>query len=74
MLNAANEIAVASFLEGQVPFTAIAATVADVLADASGQRLDTISLAAIREVDAWARRQATARLGTVQSAGRGIIA
>jgi 1-deoxy-D-xylulose-5-phosphate reductoisomerase len=74
VLNAANEIAVASFLEGQVPFTAIAATVADVLADASGQRLDTISLAAIREVDAWARRQATARLGTIQSAGRGIIA
>ena len=74
VLNAANEIAVASFLEGQVPFTAIAATVADVLADASGQALDTTSLAAIREVDAWARRQATARLGTIESAGRGIIA
>ena len=74
VLNAANEIAVASFLEGHVPFTAIAATVADVLADASGQALDTTSLAAIREVDAWARRQATTRLGTIESAGRGIIA
>jgi 1-deoxy-D-xylulose-5-phosphate reductoisomerase len=74
VLNAANEIAVASFLEGLVPFTGIAATVADVLADASGQGLDTTSLAAIREVDAWARRQATARLGTIESAGRGIIA
>ncbi len=74
VLNAANEVAVASFLEGQVPFTAIAATVADVLADATGQVLDTASLAAIREVDGWARRQAEARLGTTESAGRGINA
>jgi hypothetical protein len=57
-----------------MPFTGIAATVADVLADAAGQELDTTSLAAIREVDAWARRQATVRLGTIESAGRGIIA
>ena len=74
VLNAANEIAVASFLEGLLPFTGIAATVADVLADTSGQELDTTSLAAIRDVDAWARRQATARCGTIESAGRGIIA
>ncbi len=74
VLNAANEVAVASFLEGHAPFTGIAATVADVLADASGRVLDTTSLAAIREVDAWARQQAAARLGTVESAGRGIIA
>ncbi len=74
VLNAANEVAVASFLEGQMPFTGIAATVADVLADAAGRQLDTGSLAAIREVDAWARRQASVRLGTVESAGRGIIA
>ena len=74
VLNAANEIAVASFLEGQVPFTGIAATVADVLADAAGRVLDTASLAAIREVDAWARQRALARLGTVESAGRGLIA
>ena len=74
MLNAANEIAVASFLGGLIPFTGIAATVADVLAEAAGRGLDTTSLAAIREVDAWARRQATARLGTIESAGRGIIA
>jgi 1-deoxy-D-xylulose-5-phosphate reductoisomerase len=74
VLNAANEVAVASFLEGHAPFTGIAATVADVLAEASGRVLDTTSLAAIREVDAWARQQAAARLGTVESAGRGIIA
>ena len=74
VLNAANEIAVASFLEGHTPFTGIAGTVADVLADAAGRALDTTSLAAIREVDAWARRQAAARLGAVESAGRGISA
>jgi 1-deoxy-D-xylulose-5-phosphate reductoisomerase len=61
VLNAANEIAVASFLEGQIPFTGIARTVADVLEDAAGRSLDTGSLAAIREVDGWARRQAAAR-------------
>lgn len=74
VLNAANEVAVASFLEGHVPFTGIATTVAEVLADASGRMLDTTSLAAIREVDTWARQQAAARLGTIESAGRGIIA
>ena len=74
VLNAANEIAVASFLEGHVPFTGIAATVADVLSDAAGRVLDTTSLAAIREIDAWARQQATTRLGTIESAGRGLIA
>lgn len=61
VLNAANEIAVASFLEGQLPFTGIAGTVADVLEEAAGRSLDTASLAAIREVDGWARRQAAVR-------------
>lgn len=74
VLNAANEIAVASFLEGRVPFTGIAATVSEVLSDAAGRMLDTTSLAAIREVDAWARQQASGRLGTIESAGRGLIA
>ena len=61
VLNAANEVAVASFLEGQIPFTGIAGTVADVLDEAAGRSLDTGSLAAVREVDGWARRQAAAR-------------
>jgi 1-deoxy-D-xylulose-5-phosphate reductoisomerase len=74
VLNAANEIAVASFLEGLVPFTGIAATVSEVLSDAAGRVLDTTSLAAIRDVDAWARQQAAGRLGTIESAGRGLIA
>ncbi len=74
VLNAANEIAVASFLEGQLSFMGIARTVADVLAEAAGRALDTTSLAAIREVDGWARRQAAARIGAVESARRGISA
>ncbi len=74
VLNAANEVAVASFLEGRVPFTAIAGTVADVLGDAAGHGLDTTSLAAIREVDGWARRRAAERLGAVESMERGISA
>ena len=73
VLNAANEIAVASFLEGQVPFTGIAATVGEVLEEASGRTLDTTSLAAIRDVDAWARQRAASRVGTIES-GRGLIA
>ncbi len=74
VLNAANEIAVASFLGGHTPFTGIARTVADVLAEAAGRSLDTASLAAIRDVDGWARRQAAARLSAVESTGRGISA
>jgi 1-deoxy-D-xylulose-5-phosphate reductoisomerase len=73
VLNAANEIAVASFLEGQLPFTGIAATVGEVLEEASGRTLDATSLAAIRDVDAWARQRAAARVGTIES-GRGLIA
>ena len=74
VLNAANEVAVASFLEGVMPFTGIAGTVADVLAAAAGRSLDSASLAAIRDVDDWARRAAADRIRTVESAGRGISA
>jgi 1-deoxy-D-xylulose-5-phosphate reductoisomerase len=74
VLNAANEVAVASFLEGALPFTGIAGTVADVLAAAAGRSLDSASLAAIRDVDDWARRAAVDRIRTVASAGRGISA
>ncbi|MCC6163943.1 MAG: 1-deoxy-D-xylulose-5-phosphate reductoisomerase [Acidobacteria bacterium] len=74
VLNAANEIAVASFLEGFTPFTGIASTVAEVLEEAAGRVLDSTSLPAIRDVDTWARRAAAARLGTVESTGRGKTA
>ena len=57
VLNAANEIAVAAFLAGQIPFTRIAAYVADVLAASALPA--PASLADVIAVDAQAR--ATAR-------------
>ena len=63
VLNAANEVAVASFLEGAVPFPAIADSIAAALDEAARQgvqRPDT--LAAIRELDAWARTYTGSRL------------
>ena len=66
VLNAANEVAVASFLAGSVPFPAIADGIAAALDEAArqgGQRPDT--LAAIRELDAWAPH-----VYWVQTAGR----
>ncbi len=67
MLNAANEVAVASFLEGRLALPGIAAIVEDVLAEAAGGRWPVDSLEAIREADDWARREATARLATIES-------
>jgi 1-deoxy-D-xylulose-5-phosphate reductoisomerase len=63
VLNAANEVAVASFLEGAIPFPAIAASIEaalDAAARQGVQRPD--SLAAIRELDAWARTYTGTRL------------
>lgn len=56
VLNAANEESVAAFLDGRIPFPAIAQTVAEVMdghivAQAS-------SLEAVLDADAWARRRA----------------
>jgi 1-deoxy-D-xylulose-5-phosphate reductoisomerase len=61
VLNAANEVAVAAFLEGRIGFTAIAATCAEVLAAVPAVAVDTLddALAA----DAAARAAARARLG-----------
>jgi 1-deoxy-D-xylulose-5-phosphate reductoisomerase len=63
VLNAANEVAVAAFLDGAVPFPAIAASIEaalDAAARQGVQRPDT--LAAIRELDAWARTYTESRL------------
>ena len=57
VLNAANEVAVAAFLAGQIPFTRIAAYVADVLAASALPA--PASLADVIAVDSQAR--ATAR-------------
>ena len=58
ILNAANELAVAAFLARRLPFNGIPAVIEQAL-DA-GERLATggvETLAAVREVDAWARRK-----------------
>jgi 1-deoxy-D-xylulose-5-phosphate reductoisomerase len=64
VLNAANEVAVAAFLAGEIPFPAIAAIDAAVLAaheaEAAGRVVE--DLAAVRRADAWARERARAEL------------
>ena len=57
-LNAANEVAVAWFLEGRIPFGGIWRTVASVLAKQPPQAAATPTLEQIFETDAWARREA----------------
>ncbi|HXH06956.1 MAG TPA: 1-deoxy-D-xylulose-5-phosphate reductoisomerase, partial [Vicinamibacterales bacterium] len=63
-LNAANEVAVAAFLAGRLPFARIPALIAQVLdeAERSGPR-GLRTLAEVREADAWARHRAEAALG-----------
>ena len=53
VLNAANEIAVARFLEGRLSFPAIAAIIKETM-DAH-EPLDVSTLAEVRRVDTWAR-------------------
>jgi len=63
VLNAANEVAVASFLEGAVPFPAIAGSIAAALDEAARQGVQPPgTLAAIRELDGWARTYTESRL------------
>ncbi len=59
-LNAANEVSVAEFLNGNLPFTRIASTNGEVLRRAVAARLGegADSLADVRAIDAWARREA----------------
>jgi 1-deoxy-D-xylulose-5-phosphate reductoisomerase len=58
VLNAANEVAVQSFLDGQIPFTSIAALTKSML-DTHPFEAEP-SLDDILRLDAWARREATA--------------
>ena len=59
VFNAANEVAVARFLKGEIPFLAIEDTISEVLTrhDAVGSP----DLATILEADGWARREALYR-------------
>lgn len=57
-MNAANEIAVAAFLEGDLPFLGIARVVEQVMDHTQVQTVDSVEQ--LLEVDAWARAQARA--------------
>jgi 1-deoxy-D-xylulose-5-phosphate reductoisomerase len=68
VLNAANEVAVASFLQGAVPFPEIAASIDAVLEAAARQGVQPPeTLAAIRELDTWARTYTWTRLRTASA-------
>jgi len=56
--NAANEVAVARFLKGEIPFLAIEETIETTLA--KHEAVASPSLETILEADAWARREAAA--------------
>jgi 1-deoxy-D-xylulose-5-phosphate reductoisomerase len=63
--NAANEVAVAAFLAGRLPFLAIPRVVETVLAEMPA--LPSSDLTAVLAADAEARRRATARLPAANS-------
>jgi len=65
VLNAANEVSVAAFLEGRVPFPAIAETNAFVLHRHLEERAGAVvdDLDAVVNADAWARVQAREAMG-----------
>ena len=72
LLNAANEVAVAAFLEGRLPFAAIPAVIEEVLeAGAARPAAAPDSLAGVREIDRWARERGATIVAGVQSTGLG---
>jgi 1-deoxy-D-xylulose-5-phosphate reductoisomerase len=62
VMNAANEVAVAAFLEGSIPFPRIWQAVGQVMEKHDVIRRPGLDL--LLEMDAWARQQACAVLGT----------
>lgn len=66
VLNAANEEAVAAFLDGHIPFTAIPETIADVMGAHPVQ--PATQLEDVLAADAWARDEARARIAVVHGA------
>ena len=67
VLNAANEVAVAAFLDGRIRFTSIADVVASVMNDVAGET--PCDLDAVLALDAVARRQASAVIERVAERG-----
>ena len=60
VLNAANEVAVASFLEGQLGFTMIPSVIEHVMNEHGAEPVSSVGT--VRRVDAWAREKATAEV------------
>ncbi len=58
VLNAANEVAVEAFLEGRIPFSAIARVIEQAMGAHSPQPAGGLDV--VREIDAWARQHAEA--------------
>jgi 1-deoxy-D-xylulose-5-phosphate reductoisomerase len=67
VLNAANEVAVASFLAGRLGFTSIPAVIERTMNAHEAQTVSTVDL--IRQVDAWARARAGAFAGELELTG-----
>jgi len=65
VLNAANEVAVARFLDGRISFTAIPHVIERTMC--AHQPAPVESLAAVRAVDRWAREYAEREAGAVES-------
>lgn len=63
VLNAANEEAVARFLEGKLPFLSIVETVARVVADYDGPSFDDVELEHVLAAETWARQRAKLVMG-----------
>ena len=66
-LNAANEVAVSTFLEGRLKFTEIASVIDEVLQSHQVAAMD--SLQAVIQVDAWARERAMQLVAIKPSSG-----
>jgi 1-deoxy-D-xylulose-5-phosphate reductoisomerase len=66
-LNAADEVAVAAFLEGNIRFDEIPRIIEDVLTETNAGKLE--SIAAVLEADTEARRYALERVAEVKNAG-----
>jgi 1-deoxy-D-xylulose-5-phosphate reductoisomerase len=64
VLNAANEVAVASFLEKRLGFTAIPAVIERVMNDHQPEPVSSVET--VRRVDAWARRHASVVAGELE--------
>lgn len=65
VLNAANEIAVAAFLDQQIPFTAIAEVIDATMGLHSLEKMS--DLEAVMAADGWARRRARSKVAALRS-------